>query len=395
MKSGPVVSVRRVLRSVGSLRRPLVVGTAVAVVATLSTAVAEAAVPQESSTSAAPQLHVSGNELVNSDGQRVILHGVDRSGTEYMCVDGYGIFDGPNTQASIKAMVSWHINAVRVLLNEACWDGSSYVRSQYSGSNYRDAIKTYVSRLNAAGIVAILDLHWSNGAYYGGSDSCDSAEAICQKPMPDLGAVTFWSSVARTFGQNDSVIFDLFNEPFPESANGNNETQAWECWRNGSPFCSGISYAVAGMQELVTAVRATGATNVLMLGGLDYANDLTQWLRYEPTDPLHNLAASWHSYNFNACNTVACWNSQIAPVIARVPVIAGEIGESDCSDTYLDTLMPWLDAHDTSYVAFTWDVWPGSCNGYPALISSYSGTPTSYGAAYRAHLATLARQDAG
>ena len=53
------------------------------------------------SRSAAPQLHVSGNKLVDASGNQVMLHGVDRSGAEYACVQGNGIFDGPNDQASI------------------------------------------------------------------------------------------------------------------------------------------------------------------------------------------------------------------------------------------------------------------------------------------------------
>ena len=81
------------------------------------------------------------------------------------------------------------------------------------------------------------------------------------------------------------------------------------------------------MQTLVNAVRSTGANNVIMLGGLKWSKDLTGWLSHEPADSDHNLAASWHSYNFNACNTRSCWTAQIAPVIAKVPVIAGEIGE--------------------------------------------------------------------
>ena len=91
------------------------------------------------------------------------------------------------------------------------------------------------------------------------------------------------------------------------------------------------------MQTLVSAVRATGANNVIMLGGLEYANDLTQWLAYKPTDPDHNLVASWHSYNFNTCSTQSCWTSQIAPVLAQVPVVSGEIGENDCAGTYINS----------------------------------------------------------
>jgi len=241
---------------------------------------------------AAPQLHVSGNKLVDQNGNQVVLHGVDRSGTEYECVQGNGIFDGPNDQASITAIKSWGpVNAVRVPLNEACWNGESYVDSAYAGTNYINAIKAYVSLLNSNGIVAILDLHWTDGLYTGNSSGCSSAEATCQKPMPDAAeAIPFWTSVANTFKGNDAVIFDLFNEPYASRATGSTTT-GWECWENGGT-CPGISYQVAGMQQMVNAVRSAGASNVLMLGGEEYANDLTDWLQYEPTDPDHNLVAS-------------------------------------------------------------------------------------------------------
>ncbi len=55
----------------------------------------------------APQLHVSGNELADASGNQVVLHGMDRSGAEFACVQNNGIFDGPVDQASITAMKSW------------------------------------------------------------------------------------------------------------------------------------------------------------------------------------------------------------------------------------------------------------------------------------------------
>ena len=42
--------------------------------------------------------------VVDASGNVVQLHGVDRSGTEYACVQGWGLFDGPSDQASITAM---------------------------------------------------------------------------------------------------------------------------------------------------------------------------------------------------------------------------------------------------------------------------------------------------
>jgi endoglucanase len=146
------------------------------------------------------------------------------------------------------------------------------------------------------------------------------------------------------------------------------------------------------MQTLVDTVRATGANNVIMLGGLLFANDLSEWLQYEPKDPDHNLAASWHSYSTNHCNNLQCWNSQVGPVAAKVPVIAGEIGEDDCADNYIDPLMSWLDSKNASYLAWSWNANPGGCGDGPELINDYSGDPTPYGAGYRSHLQALAKE---
>src|SRR5215469_2351040 len=336
-------------------------------------------------TRGAPQLHVSGNRLVNAHGRGVVLHGVDRSGGEFACVQGWGIWDGPMNQASVTPMKEWGVNAVRVPLNEACWNGESYVKPQFRGANYRRAVGAYVRLLNRNGMVAILDLHWTDGAYSGPSAGCLSAQAVCQKPMPDAAqSVPFWRSLARTFRADDAVIFDLFNEPYPERAAGS-EAGGWGCWLRGGTACAGIGYRVAGMQSLVSVIRSTGAHNVIMLGGLAYANDLTGWLRHKPGDPDHNLAASWHSYNFNACDVRSCWAGQVAPVMARVPLIAGEIGENSCSDTYITPLMRWLDARSASYLAWAWNA-DFACSARPGLITSYAGTPTAYGAGYRSHL---------
>lgn len=70
-----------------------------------------------------------------------------------------------------------------------------------------------------------------------------------------------------------------------------------------------------------------------------------------------------------------------------VPVLTGEIGESDCASTYITKLMPWLDSKNASYLAWTWNTW--DCNTGPSLISSYTGTPTNFGAGYLAHIRNL------
>jgi len=343
-------------------------------------------VPVVTAANTAPQLHVSGKHLLNASGQTVVLHGVNRSGGEFACVQNNGIWNGPMDQASIDAMKTWGINIVRVPLNEACWNAESYVTAAYAGTPYQQAVVAYVNLLNSNGIVADLDLHWTDGVYTGTSSACSSAQAICQKPMPDAAqAIPFWTSVANTFKGNNAVIFDLFNEPYPERATGA-EASGWTCWKNGGT-CSGIGYQVAGMQTLVNTVRATGATNVISLGGLAYSNDLTAWLANKPTDSANNLVASWHSYNFNSCSSQSCWTSQLAPVAAQVPLITGELGENDCGSSYINPLMTWLDSVGSTYMAWTWNNW--DCSSGPSLITDYTGAATAYGAGYKTHLLSL------
>src|SRR5438094_6493956 len=54
-------------------------------------------------------LHVAGSRLLNAKGRRVQFHGINRAGTEYACIQGWGIFDGPHDAKSVAAMASWHV----------------------------------------------------------------------------------------------------------------------------------------------------------------------------------------------------------------------------------------------------------------------------------------------
>ncbi|MGW3354958.1 cellulase family glycosylhydrolase [Streptomyces bungoensis] len=334
----------------------------------------------------APALHVSGTKLVDAGGKARRLLGVNRSGGEFMCVQGRGIWDGPVDDAAVQAIADWKANAIRIPLNEECWLGLANVKPEYAGANYIAAVKELVARAEAHGLTPIVEMHWNHGQYTGNSAGCSDVYATCQKPMPDAQyAPSFWSSVAGTFKDDQAVVFDLFNEPYPDRATSST-TDAWKCWRDGGT-CPGISYEVAGMQDLVDAVRGAGAKNVVMAGGLAYSNDLGQWLTYKPTDPAGNLAAAYHVYNFNSCSSASCWNSTLAPVAAQVPLVAGEIGENTCSHGFVDQVMKWFDDHDLSYLGWTWNTW--DCSSGPSLISSYDGTPTAYGAGLRDHLRAL------
>ncbi|GCE31731.1 hypothetical protein KDA_72150 [Dictyobacter alpinus] len=322
-------------------------------------------------------LHVSGNQLLNGDNQTIRLLGVNRSGTEYKCVNNAGIFDGPSDAASVDAMVSWHINAVRIPLNEDCWLWINGAQNAYSGSAYQQAIVDYVNLLDSKGIIPILDLHWT---------AAGSTTPFSQQPMPDVDhSGDFWWSVASTFSNNSSVIFNLFNEPHADSDGG-------ACWRNGSPSpstapCASQNYAVAGMQTLLDKVRGAGAGNVVMLDGWGYANYIGGVLDNLPSDPNNNLMISAHVYDNSGCNSTSCYDQQYAAVANQLPVVFGELGESDCQHGFVDTAMNWADQHGIGYMGWAWDTY--DCGSFPSLISDYNGTPTAFGQGFKDHFSAL------
>jgi len=322
----------------------------------------------------ARMISVKGNRFINTLGQTVILQGFSHSGTEFACLHGQ-IFDGQVDNAAIAAMKTWNVNLVRLPLNEDCWLAINGVPPTASGGPYQAAIIDYIDRLWAHGIYTIVDLHWT---------APGTAQATGQQPMPDSDhAPAFWMSVAAVLKCRTYVIFDVFNEPYPDRVGGGSSPAAWTCWRDGGT-CAGINFHVAGMQSLVDAVRSTGAQNIIILGGLNYANDLTQWLKYRPTDPLSNVAASTHIYNFNQCISTGCWDATFSPILAAgIPVMIGEFGENDCGGSFVKTLVPWYVKHNVSHSAWTWNTW--NCSSGPALISDYKGTCTGYGCPVRTH----------
>lgn len=349
-----------------------------------------ATTPRSSSTPAASALsiRVSGNHLVDGSDTVIQLRGVNRSGTQYACAEGWGIFDGPSSDASLSAMTTWGINAVRVNGNEDCWLGINGVKAAYAGNNYINALVDYVNRIHAHGMYVIFDLHHS---------APGTRLATGQQPMADRDhSDAYWASVAATFKDDPAVLFDLYNEPYPDS--NRDSTAAWTCVRDGGT-CPGVQFTAAGSQEMLNAVRNTGARNVVLVGGPEYAGDVDKWTQYAPTDPVHQLAASIHIYyktpsnpEWAPCDYLGCWNTTMAPLAAGTPVVIGEYGEHDCSFDLINgtglkpqqpNLLTWADQHGISYLAWSW--FTGNCADEPALISNYNGTPTRYGAGVRRH----------
>jgi endoglucanase len=348
-----------------------------------------AALPNAAAAAPAP-ISVSGNSLV-AGGKPVRLLGVNRSGAEYACSDhgkGFGIFQGPVTPASVAAIRSWGSNAVAIMLQEECWLGISGANPAFSGVNYQNAIRAYVDELNAQGMYVVLRLAVGgpgNRLQTGRDPKKDGAEP----PLPDADhAPDFWRSVATTFKDNPAVLFHLFDEPHKVS---------YPCWLSGCVVKDDFygRFQAAGMQSLLDAVRSTGATQPVIASGTNYAEDFSGWFSSPLIDPLHQLVANVNTFDFSPCKG-RC-RSGLIPVAASFPVVTGGFGDTSsgrdkrCNHDYSDKWMRFADRLDISYLAWTWDSVKdfGGC-GNSALVRSYNGAPTRFGAGILKHLRALA-----
>jgi endoglucanase len=270
------------------------------------------------------------------------------------------------------------------------------------GNNYQATVASSVASATAAGLYVILDLHEAAPG-----NICPNV----QNPMADADhSVTFWTSVATTFKGSPNVIFELFNEPFLDMTQALVGDSPWPDLLNGGATLTYVAVAAAGnsitvahtwqtagMQQLLNAVRATGATNVVLSSTNSYAGAIFDWLAYKPTDPANQLAAVWHAYTIPSYpNQVDCEGmpSCSAKVMAAAqaikaagyPVIITEYGDTIGGSTspWASVLLPFADANNISYLGWTWDVWGGQTAN--DLITDAAGDPTQgYGTYVKAH----------
>jgi hypothetical protein len=297
--------------------------------------------------------YVNGNTVCTADGRAHLFHGVDRPSLEWS-KGGESLYAG-----DFVRMAGWGANVVRIALNQDFWLAASPVHDP----NYPPLVDSAVAWAEAAGLDVILDLHWSDGGVLGG---CNGG---CQQRMPDANSLAFWSEVAARYAHDGRVLFELYNEPHDVS---------WDVWRAGGD--SGDGFQAVGMQQLHDAVRAAGADNLVIIGGLGWGYDLSGVPAHRIAG--HNIVYATHPYDNSRERDPRFWDLYWGFLTATDPVVVTEFGNpsGDCLTDYLAQVIQYADAHAAGWTAWAW--FPGGC-GFPALVSDWIGTPTAAGAVVR------------
>ncbi len=318
-------------------------------------------------------LKVKGNQILNSKNEPVLLRGVNAASLEWT-IDG----DGHILDTIKVAIDDWHCNIIRLPLSQDRWFGKD-PNSTDEGKGYRALVKDVVDLCNSKGCYILLDLHWSDVNEWG--------QNIGQHSMPDRNSLIFWKDFAPNFANNPAVLFDLYNEPHDVT---------WDVWLKGGmitdrpnrPGLQAKKYEAVGMQEMLDTVRSTGAKNVVVAGGLEWAYDFNGILAGRQLKDAggNGVIYANHAYD-NKGESVFTWIASMKEATAKFPVIVSEFGgsggpnrrtgwwgQSPSTATGDDWLLHVLQAIQDNNWSFTaWDMHP---TAGPTLISDWNYMPT-------------------
>lgn len=329
---------------------------------------------------------VSGPTVLDGAGKPHIFRGVDRPSLESNS-GGQGL-----AQGDYLVMAMWGANVVRIALNQDFWlsDAPTYDATYSAVVDQQIQWAEQATGPNAPnGLDVILDLHWSDGG--------NANNMAGQQQMADQRSVAFWKDVPThvnfytnvAYKDDPKVLFELYNEPELYNAPGGDP---WSVWLNGGDTGSGSGGAdvpnAAGMQQLYNAVRGTGAQNLVLIGGIHYAYDLSG----VPSHPISggsNIIYVTHPYAMNeqpgdkGLNT---WYNAFGFLTATAPVMATEFGNRQtspagppCTTTYLNEFLQYAGLKPVSGTMAAanklhWSAWAfidvsNEC-AYPSLLDN-------------------------
>lgn len=279
------------------------------------------------------RLVADGHDLVRSDGSTVTLRGVMVPALERLSDKGrLGL-------ELFRSIAAAGANVVRLPVDPETWRTDPEYLARYLDPAVRWA--------GEAGLYAIVDLHMIGNVVTGTGQAMPEAPA---RPLVE----GFWRAVAAYFRAAPHTLFEIFNEPAGIAAD------AWQ------PVAA----------DLVRTIRAGGAQQLVIVGGVDFASDAS-WVANTPIAD-DNVAYAVHVYP----GTSIDWRRSFGELAARHPVLVTEWGFMDenpspsqgylngSQATYGDRLMAFLGERGIGWVACWWDA-----EREPPMLS---GDGTSY-----------------
>ncbi len=241
------------------------------------------------------KLHVQGNKIFYGE-KEVNLQGV---------AVGDPLIARENRPLSDYALISsdWNANVVRISIHPGTW--RDYGRKQTMEllrSNVKAAVDSGMFVIIVWQAIGVPDAYMQKAPDRTVDDLYDTDFEL---------AKDFWRQVAKEFGQDGRIMFELWNEPvWPEMDDG---TQINPHWGELKPM----------WQTLVGLVRYY-SDNIVILTSNGWGYNI-RGIREDPIDDANTVYA-WHVYAGTDGNDPALWEQNLDGVYFNKPVIVTEWG---------------------------------------------------------------------
>ena len=317
-----------------------------------------------------PQLRVAGPQLQTEAGQVVRLQGVNVPSLEWSN-------EGDHLLQSLKvALEDWKSNCIRLPLAQDRWFGKAPNQDD-GGAAYRQLVEEVVKTVADHDAYVVLDLHWSDAGAWG--------RYIGQHSMPDENSEAFWLLLSGHFANHPAVLFDLYNEP---------KDVSWEVWKSGGEVKEkvrdkvgdgeqerDISYRTPGLQKLIDIIRAGGARNVIVAGGLDWGYDLSGVLKgFDLADP-NGRGVLYGSHVYPWKGGPDNWKTHFGDIAKLHPIFVGEIGadpkekrdNTEDGLTWSPKILQYINDNGLS-----WTGWCFHTDASPRMLLDWNYTPSPF-----------------
>ncbi|MEY2468719.1 MAG: endoglucanase [Actinomycetota bacterium] len=319
------------------------------------------------------RFHVVGTSIIGPDGQTFTPRGANKNSLEVTSTGWemkYWYF---------QRMKSWGANFVRLPLSPSFGLPSMCTYDP----NYLARIDWIVKTAQDFKMMVLLDNHASTQGRTCGSKGWTATNF----KMADERSLEFMQLLANRYKDNPYVAFDLFNEP---------HDIPWSVWRNGGMV---DGWKAAGMQQMLNAVRSTGATNLVFVSGNQWGNDLRVVGDY-PLANDGNVVYAAHTYPIYCNSTFVPWNepyscngkqypafldTMVAPAAAKRAVMITEFGTKRPIAGEVASVIDWAENHKIGWAAWLWC--QGAAETYCLLVPGYEDTASVTGQPVRDALA--------
>lgn len=290
-----------------------------------------------------PWISVKGNSFVTENNKAITFSGLNASDPDKLEKEGQW------TQAYFKQVKSWNTNVVRLPIHPRAW-------RERGKENYLKLLDKGIEMAKKEGLYVILDWH-SIG---------NLKDELFQDDMyvtSKKESFEFWAEMAKRYGQNPTVaFFELFNEP--TIAGGKHGSCTWSEWKSI-------------MEELIAHIRKTGAKNIPLVAGFNWAYDLRDVME----QPIAAEGIGYISHPYPQKRSKPWedkWTEDFGHVAEKYPLFLTELGYCEEGDegahipvisdsTYVTTILDYSKRKSISYCVWVFDpVWS------PMLIKNWN-----------------------